>query len=182
VKLHETRLQDRWFPSQTRNPGTPMEMYKTSARERTHRSPLLTHETSPVSRASVVGMTSGICQGPCYLPAGDSTEESQSRAIRTRFLQRLFRRKWLGPRQDRQRRRTGMTQATYRLHQPASKSLPHERIRGKREGICLPEAGPRGERRFIKCHRQTRTEGGQKITPKTQPRRSRQPNSRPPNL
>jgi hypothetical protein len=62
-------------------------------------------------------MTSGACQGPCYLPAGvpgistalgkedqlspkgllrqqpagDSTEESQSRAMKTRFLQRLFR-------------------------------------------------------------------------------------------
>jgi hypothetical protein len=63
------------------------------------------------------------------------------------------------PRQDRQRRRTGMTQATSRLHQPASRSLPHERIRGKREGICLPDAGPRGQRRFIKCHRQTRSQG-----------------------
>jgi hypothetical protein len=86
------------------------------------------------------------------------------------------------PRQDRQRQRTGVTQATSRLHQPASKSLPHERIRGKREGICLPDTGPRGKRRFIKCHRQMRTEEGQKITPKTQPRRSRQPGSRPPNL
>jgi hypothetical protein len=79
------------------------------------------------------------------------------------------------PRQDRQRKRTGMTQATSGLHQPASKSLSHERIRGKREGICLPDAGPRGKRRFIKCCHQTRTEEGQKITPKTQPRRSQQP-------
>jgi hypothetical protein len=86
------------------------------------------------------------------------------------------------PRQDRQRRRTGVTQATSRLHQPVSKSLPHERIQGKREGICLPDAVPWGKRRFIKCHRQMRTEEGQKITPKTQPRRSRQPGSRPPNL
>jgi hypothetical protein len=86
------------------------------------------------------------------------------------------------PRQDRQRQRTGMTHATSRLHQPANESPPHERIRGKREGICLPDAGPRGERRFIKCCRQTRTEEGQKITPKAQPRRSRQPDSRPPNL
>jgi hypothetical protein len=86
------------------------------------------------------------------------------------------------PQQDRQGRRTGMTQATSGLHQPASNSLPHERIRGKREGICLPDAGPRGERRFIKCNRQTRIEEGQKITPKTQPRESRQPDSQPPNL
>jgi hypothetical protein len=86
------------------------------------------------------------------------------------------------PRQDRQRQRTGMTQATSRLHQPASKSLPHKRIRGKREGICLPDAGPRGKMRFIKCHHHTRIGEGQKIMPKTQPRRSRQPDSRPPNL
>jgi hypothetical protein len=30
-------------------------------------------------------------------PAGDSTEESQSRAMKTRFLQWLYRRKWPGP-------------------------------------------------------------------------------------
>jgi hypothetical protein len=52
-----------------------------------------------------------------------------------------------------------MMQATSRLHQPASRSLPYERIRGKREGICLLDAGPRGERRFIKYHRQRRSQG-----------------------
>jgi hypothetical protein len=62
-------------------------------------------------------MTNGACHGPCYLlagvpgistalgcedrlrsegrlhqqPAGDSTEESQSRAMKTKALQRLFR-------------------------------------------------------------------------------------------
>jgi hypothetical protein len=76
----------------------------TSAKNRTRRSPMLTHETSPFSGASVMGMTSGISQGQRYLPAGipgismalgqedrlcskgrlcqqspsDSTEESQS--------------------------------------------------------------------------------------------------------
>jgi hypothetical protein len=30
-------------------------------------------------------------------PAGDSTEESQSRTMKIRFLQRLYRRKWPGP-------------------------------------------------------------------------------------
>jgi hypothetical protein len=71
-----------------------------------------THETSPVSGASVMGMTSGVCQGQRSLPAGIpgvstassrkdrlqlkgrlrqqpagySTEESQSRAMRIRFL------------------------------------------------------------------------------------------------
>jgi hypothetical protein len=42
----------------------------TSARMRTRRSPMQTHETSPVSGASVVGMTYGACQGPRNLPAG----------------------------------------------------------------------------------------------------------------
>jgi hypothetical protein len=82
-----------------------------------------THETSPVLGASVMGMTYGACQGPCYLPAGvpgistalgregrlrpkgrlrqqpagDSIEESQSQAMKTRILQRLFHRKWHGP-------------------------------------------------------------------------------------
>jgi hypothetical protein len=84
---------------------------------------MLAHETSPVSGASVVGMTSGVCQGQRYMPAGvpgvstasskkdrlrlkgrlrqqpvgDSTEESQSRAMKIRFLQRLCRRKQPGP-------------------------------------------------------------------------------------
>jgi hypothetical protein len=68
-------------------------------------------------------MTYGACQGPCYLPAGvpgistalgredrlrpngrlrqqpagDSIEESQSQAMKTRILQQLFRRKWPSP-------------------------------------------------------------------------------------
>jgi hypothetical protein len=42
---------------------------RTSTRNRTRRSPMLTHETSPVSGASVVGMTSGVCQGQRCLPA-----------------------------------------------------------------------------------------------------------------
>jgi hypothetical protein len=98
-------------------------MNKTRARKRTRQSPMQTHETSPVLGASVMGMTYGACQGPCYLPAGvlgismalgredrlcpkgrlrqqpadDSTEESRSRAMKTRILQRLFRQEWSGP-------------------------------------------------------------------------------------
>jgi hypothetical protein len=71
----------------------------------------------------VVGMISGVCQGRRCLPtgvpgvstassredrlqlkgwlhqqpAGDSNEESQSRTMKIRFLQRLDRRKWPGP-------------------------------------------------------------------------------------
>jgi hypothetical protein len=80
----------------------------TPARKRTCRSPMLTHQTSPVLGASVAGMTSRVGQGQCCLPAdipgtstmlsqearlhpegrlrqqpaGDSTEESQSRRRR----------------------------------------------------------------------------------------------------
>jgi hypothetical protein len=53
-----------------KNPGTLTETNKTSARKGTRRSPMLTHETSLVSGASVVGMTNGACRGPSYLPAG----------------------------------------------------------------------------------------------------------------
>jgi hypothetical protein len=60
------------------------------------------------------------------------------------------------PRQDHQGQRTGVMPATTGLHQPASRSLPHERIRGKR--------------RLIKYNCQGGTEVGQEITPKTQPR------------
>jgi hypothetical protein len=49
---------------QTENPGTSTKTSKTSARRRTRRSPMLTHETSLVSGASVVGMTNGACHGP----------------------------------------------------------------------------------------------------------------------
>jgi hypothetical protein len=100
-----------------------MEMRKTSARRGTHQSPMQTHETSPVLGASVVGMTLGVCQGQRCLsagipgvsttssredqlwlkgqlrqqPADDSTEESQSQAMKTRFLQWLCHQKWPGP-------------------------------------------------------------------------------------
>jgi hypothetical protein len=61
---------DQQPPDQTRSPGTSTETNKTSARKRTRRSPMLTHETSPVLGASVVGITNGACHGPSYLLAG----------------------------------------------------------------------------------------------------------------
>jgi hypothetical protein len=112
VGFHETWPHNQQPLGRTKNPETSTEMNKTLARKRTRRSPMQTHETSPVSGASVVGMTYGACQGPCYLPAGvpgismalgredrhrpkgrlrqqpagDSTEESQSRVMKTRIL------------------------------------------------------------------------------------------------
>jgi hypothetical protein len=145
------------------------------ARKGTCRSPMLIHETLLVSGASVVGMTSREGQGqrclpadvpgistvlsqedrlcpegrPHQQPAGNSTEESQSRR-RRQDPPAVATPKVAWPRQDQQSRGTGMTQATSELHHPASRSLLHERIRGKREGICLQDAGPRGERYFTK--------------------------------
>jgi hypothetical protein len=55
----------------------------------------------------------------CQQPAGDSTEEGQSRAMKTKAHQRLFHQKWAGPRQKRQRPRTGVTSATTGLGQSA---------------------------------------------------------------
>jgi hypothetical protein len=62
--------QNQQPPDRAKNPRTSTETSKTSARRRTRRSPMLTHETLPVSGASVVGMTYGACQGPGYMPAG----------------------------------------------------------------------------------------------------------------
>jgi hypothetical protein len=52
------------------NPGTSTRAIKTSARRGTRRSPMLAHETLPVSGASVVGMTYGAHHGPGNLLAG----------------------------------------------------------------------------------------------------------------
>jgi hypothetical protein len=94
-----------------------MKMSKTSARRRTRRRPM------PVSGASVMGMTYTVYHGPSNMstdvpgvptalaqedqlrpkgrlrqqPAGDSTEENRSRAMKTKASQRLSRRKWAGP-------------------------------------------------------------------------------------
>jgi hypothetical protein len=94
-------------------------------------------------------------------PAGDSTEESQSRAMKTKASQWLFCRKRAGP--DKNDRGKGQE---WRAPRPdpanqRSRSLPHGGIRGKREGICLPDAGP-GERRFIKRLCQSRARGSRR--------------------
>jgi septal ring-binding cell division protein DamX len=69
-EFHETWPRSQQPPDRTKNPRTSTETNKTSARKRTRRSPMQTHETSPVSGASVMGMTNGACQGLSYLLAG----------------------------------------------------------------------------------------------------------------
>jgi hypothetical protein len=58
------------------------------------------------------------------------------------------------------------------------RTLPHDRIQGKRESICLPDADPR-EKVLYKAEL---SEQGEGIMPRTWPRRSRQPAGTPPNL
>jgi hypothetical protein len=109
---------------------------------------MLAHETSPVSGASVGGLTYGACHVPSYLPAGvpgvstarrledwlgvegqlcqqpagDSTEEDRSRATKIRTHQRLFRRKWAGP--DRSDRGQGRDDACHDRPQPIRDRRP----------------------------------------------------------
>jgi hypothetical protein len=71
----------------------------TSARKRNSQSPILTHETLPVSGASVVGMTIRVGQGQSHLPAGDFTVGSPSRRRRRNSSNGRFT-KAAGPRQD----------------------------------------------------------------------------------
>jgi hypothetical protein len=56
-ELCETQPRGLERPSRARNPGTSTKASKTSARRGTRRSPMLAHETSPVSGASVMEMT-----------------------------------------------------------------------------------------------------------------------------
>jgi hypothetical protein len=86
------------------------------------------------------------------------------------------------PRQDRQGQSTGVTPTTTGLHQPASQSLPHERIRRKREGICLPDAGPRGQKALYKVQLSGGNRGGLGDHAEDATAGSRQPGSRQPNL
>jgi hypothetical protein len=110
-ELRKTQPRRLERPSRTRNPGTSTRTSKTLARRGTRRSPMLAHETSPVSGASVVGMTYGAHHGPGNMPAGipgvptasrredrlrpkgrlrqqpagDSAEENWSRAMKTKL-------------------------------------------------------------------------------------------------
>jgi hypothetical protein len=69
-KLRKAQLRRLDRPSRAGGPGTSMKTSKTSAKRRTRRSPMLAHETSLVSGASVVGMTLGAYHEPGNMPAG----------------------------------------------------------------------------------------------------------------
>jgi hypothetical protein len=166
------------------NPGTSTKMSKTSARRRTRRSPMLTHETSPVSGASVVGMTYRAYHGQSNMladvpgvptasaregrlcpkgrlrqqPTGNSVEESWSRAQKIRFLQRWDRQKQ--PKPDKIDRSQDGSDARHDRAQPISDrgSFPTKGSEAS-QGICPSDAGPKGKRHFIKCLCQSRARG-----------------------
>jgi hypothetical protein len=142
----------------------------TSAKNRTRRSPMSTHETSPVSGASVMGMTTRVGQGRSHLsvdipgisvaldqrgrfqlkgrllqqPAGDFTEESPSRRRRRNSSNGRFAKSGLASTRsiDAGHKRDATTLG---LHQSAGETVLYERIQGKAEGICLEDAGPGGK-------------------------------------
>jgi hypothetical protein len=76
--------------------------------------------------------------------ASDFTEESQSRRRRRNSSNGCFAKRSLAPIRSTEAG-TSVTLAMPSLHQSMSRSLHHERIRGRTEGICLGDAGPRGK-------------------------------------
>jgi hypothetical protein len=82
------------------------------------------------------------------------------------------------PRQERQRPRTGVTNATTCLSQSAIKDPSPRRDPRQKEGDMLPRCRSRGKA----LYKAPLSEQGQKITPRTPPLRSRQPAKPLPNL
>jgi hypothetical protein len=164
---------------------------------------MLAHETSPASGPSVGGMTYGAHHGPsnmsagvpgvptastqedrlrpkgrlCQQPAGDSTEENQSRAMKTKLPNGCLAKSRLAP--------TGATEAKDGMT-PAMTGLSQSEIEDP-----SPQRDPWQKRRDMpsRCqpggkalYKVPLSEQGQKITPRTPPPRSRQPAESLPNL
>jgi hypothetical protein len=149
----------------------------TSARNRIHRSPMLSHETSPVLGASVMGMTIWVGQGQSHLPAditGITATSGQGGRLRPRSQlrqqpadvfptggpSRRRRRKpstdallkAAGSQQDRQRLETGVTPATHGLHQPHQASPSSTKGSKANQGFIPRICRSKGKRCFIKRH------------------------------
>jgi hypothetical protein len=94
----------------------------------------------------------------CQQPAGDSIEESWSRAQKIRFLQRWDRQKQ--PEPDKIDRSQDGSDARHDQAQPISDrgSFPTKGSEAS-QGICPSDVGPKGKRRFIKHLRQSRAKG-----------------------
>jgi hypothetical protein len=94
-------------------------------------------------------------------PAGDSAEESWSRAQKTRFLQRWDRQK--RPKLDKIDRSQDGSDARHDRAQPISDrgSFPTKGSEVSK-GICPSDARPKGKMRFIKRLRQSRAKGSRR--------------------
>jgi hypothetical protein len=171
----------------------------TSARNGTQRSPMLTHETSPVSGASVVGMTSRVGQGQHYLPievpgistalsqedrlypksrlrqqpVSDSTEESQSRRRRQDPSNGCFTKSGLAPTRSTEAR--DGHDASHVQTPPTSEQEPSPRKDPRQKGEHMPPRfRSKGGKALYKVATVRQGVRGQRITPRTWPRRSRQ--------
>jgi hypothetical protein len=161
------------------------------------------HETSPVSGASVMGMTYGAHHRPsnmsagvpgvptasaredrlrlkgqqCQQPAGDSTEENWSRAMKTKLPNGCLAESRLAPTRATEAKdgvtpaMTGLSQSE--IEDPSPRRDPRQKRRDM-PSRCRP-----GGKALYKVRL---SERGEKITPRTPPPRSRQPAESLPNL
>jgi hypothetical protein len=161
---------------------------------------MIANETSPVSGASVVGMTYGAHHGPGNTPAGvpgvptasaredrlrskgrqpagDSTKENRSRTMKTKLPNGCLAKSRMAP-TGATEAKDGMTSATTGLslseiEDPAPQRDPRQKRRDM-PSRCRPGGKALYKVPFL--------EQGQKITPRTPPPRSRQPAESLPNL
>jgi hypothetical protein len=145
---------------------------------------MIAHETSPVSRASVVGMTYGAHHGPSNMPAGvpgvpaasaredrhrpkgrlrqqpvgDSTEENRSRAMKTKLPNGCLAKSGLAP--TRAIEAKDGSDERHDQVQPISDQGPFPTIGSEAKGRAYASQMPvPGERYFIKRNCQSRAEG-----------------------
>jgi hypothetical protein len=168
---------------------------------------MLTHETSPVSGASVMEMTSRVGQGQSRLPADvsgistalsqedrlrpkdrlrqqsadDSTEESQSRRRRRNSSNGCFAKRSLAPTISTEA--GDKRDASHARSPPINEQEPSPQKDPRQNGEHMPQrCRSKGERHFIKLPSSDKESEDGGARPRQQPQRSRQPGSRPPNL
>jgi hypothetical protein len=181
---------------QIKDPGTSTRADETSVRRGTRRSPMLAHETLPVSGASVMGMTYGAHHGPGSMPAGvpgipaasaqrdrlhskgqllqrpadDSAEEDWSRAMQTKLPNGYLAKSGMAP-----TRPSGAQNRSDECHdhvQPMRDRNPFPQWDPRQRGADMPS---RCRTRGKTLYKVSLPEQGQRITPRTPPPWSRQP-------
>jgi hypothetical protein len=171
---------------------------KANAMTTNHRPSTLRPRKIECSTIDVVGMTSGVCQGRHYLPAGvlgistalsqedwlcpkgrlrqqpagDSTEESQSRRRRQDPSNGCFAESGLAP--TRSTEAKDGHDASHVQTPPTSEQEPCPRKDPWQKGGHMPpRCRSKGEKALYKVSPSDEESGGQRITLKMQPRRSR---------